>query len=597
MATEKAPKLPPFVSFCTASVPMVFDNSLSYYECLCALSKYIQDLADTVNYNAGQLDGLNVKFDELKSYVDHYFDNLDVQDEINAKLDDMAEQGELTALIAAFAELNPVFVYNTLDDLIAADNLIAGNTARTLGKETLNDGYGAIYVIDETGDIALNNGLYATLKDNTTGNNYYNEITISSGRQYSTDYYVANIPLNDGDDNLIPLYVNDETDTHTRSTLQYAQDEFTTLTINAGLGIQDSHDVWQQGTVIANGVVTHTYEGDVTIPEWYSYIGFKADRSVYDFPADTTPETMLAAGIENAFLCFGQVVTNGTVTVHEHWDDSGNHPLVYLGVKNDGTMLIFTCDGRTNHDTGFTIQQGAGYMLTLGCVNAWRLDSGGSSSMVYKGSKQNRNIDDYGTKDRGIWVTLNFKKQTIDKQLAEAYSFIGKERQLLNKQIRDDVRMDYHINTSFDSFYNTNTGYNIISNDENKIIEFSNILRHSTGFENIIEEGASRATSFKVHLTGLIKVTLTATVKCANSAGARTLRIWQKGTTNMPNNSCFLYETFNPTAPNEYYQMGGTFVFNNATAGNEYNIIAGGVNGDDFSRIYAQIEYIGNAGD
>ena len=478
----------------------------------------------------------------------------------------------------------------------AATNLVAGCTCQTLGKETLNDGFGAYYKIDETGDILLDNGLYATVVNDFGGNNYYNEITITTGRENSTDFYVATIPLNDNDGNLISPYVNDETDNPTRSPLKYAQDEYTTLTLNAGLGRQDSHDVWQQMAVISNGVITHRDENDITAPEWYTYLGIKADRSLVNFAGTTNPEAMLAAGVVNAFSTFGQVVTNGSITVDEHWDDSGNHPLVYLGEKNDGTMIIFACDGRTDHDTGFTIQQGAGYMLTLGCVNAWRLDSGGSSSMVYKGSKQNRNIDEYGTKDRGIWVTLNFKKETVDKELAKVNSFIGAERQLLNKQIRDDIRVEMHEVKSNDNFYNSNTGYNIIADGAFKVVEFSNILRHANGVTSIIEEGDSRCTGFAVNRLGLIKVTLTATVKAANSSGARTLRAVLKGTENMPNNGCLLYETFNPTGSNQYYQIGGSFVFNNSVKGREYQILAGGVDGDDFGRIYAQIEYMGSAG-
>ena len=84
---EKSPNVPPFVRFCAASVPMVFNNSMSYYECLCALTKFIQDLVNTVNFNATQLDGLQDSFTQLKNYVDNYFANLDVQEEINNKLE------------------------------------------------------------------------------------------------------------------------------------------------------------------------------------------------------------------------------------------------------------------------------------------------------------------------------------------------------------------------------------------------------------------------------------------------------------------------------------------------------------------------------
>ena len=84
---EQAPHVPPFVTFVTSAVPMVFDNSLSYYEALCALWKWLQDdVVNVINNNASvtedYIDLTNEytqKFIELKDYVDNYFDNLDVQ--------------------------------------------------------------------------------------------------------------------------------------------------------------------------------------------------------------------------------------------------------------------------------------------------------------------------------------------------------------------------------------------------------------------------------------------------------------------------------------------------------------------------------------
>lgn len=47
------------------------------------------------------------QFNELHDYVHDYFDNLDVQEQINNKLDAMAEDGSLTALISAYVD--PIF--------------------------------------------------------------------------------------------------------------------------------------------------------------------------------------------------------------------------------------------------------------------------------------------------------------------------------------------------------------------------------------------------------------------------------------------------------------------------------------------------------
>lgn len=97
MAIEKSPNIPPFVRFCAASVPMVFNNSMSYYECLSAIAKIVQD-------NSNNIEKLSDAVIALKSYVDNYFDNLDVQEEINAKLDEMAEDGTLAELVAVYLE-------------------------------------------------------------------------------------------------------------------------------------------------------------------------------------------------------------------------------------------------------------------------------------------------------------------------------------------------------------------------------------------------------------------------------------------------------------------------------------------------------------
>ena len=600
MAVEKAKNVPPFVLWCTATIPTAFDDSMSYYEAVCALYKWIQDnMVEPINNNATLLEQTIKDMATLKSYVDNYFDNLDVQEEINNKLDDMAEKGELAMIIDQFVNLGVVFTYDTVDAMKEAENLAAGCVVRTLGENTLNDGRGAYYKIDTTGDVELDNGLFASVVDDFGGNNYYDEITVTSGRDTDTDYYVATIPLNDNDGNLIVPYVNDETSSHTRSTIKYAQDEFTTLTLNAGLGYQDSHGTWQQGTVISNGVITHVFESDTPLdPERCSYIGFKADRTVKNYSCETTGESMLADGVKDAFLTFGQVVVNGTnVLDEETWGEAaGYHPLVYIGVKADGTMVILASDGRTNHDRGLTCYAGANKMIALGCLNVWRTDGGGSTSLVWKGSKQNRNIDDNGTKDRGIWVTLNFKKPIIDKELAKVNSFIGAERQLLNKQIRDDM-------TAYNSSYNAwNVGFGVNTINENEdlaVLNLPSAYRHSTGILGVANEGGTAIDGFQINTVGLVKVTMTATFRNAsqsvNVAGARTMRVVEYGTEDMPSTGCMLFTTFRPEETHEYGQISGTVVFNNNTEGKKYSVLIGGKKYDDFYRVNVEFEYIGKA--
>lgn len=87
-----------FTNYIFKSIPLAFDESMSYYETLCGVLKLLREQETIVNQNADALI-------ELENYVVHYFDNLDVQDEINNKLDEMAENGTLAEIIEDYATI------------------------------------------------------------------------------------------------------------------------------------------------------------------------------------------------------------------------------------------------------------------------------------------------------------------------------------------------------------------------------------------------------------------------------------------------------------------------------------------------------------
>lgn len=169
MEIENTPPVPPFMRYCAMLIPTVFDNSLSYYEALCALTKWLQDnLVSVVNNNAEVTEKYILMTKELKSYVENYFANLDVQDEIDNKLDEMVEGGQLQEIISEYLNSNALWCFDTVADMKSATNLQAGSYAKTLGFHSANDGGGAIYKITDTGtanemDVIAVNTLYANL--------------------------------------------------------------------------------------------------------------------------------------------------------------------------------------------------------------------------------------------------------------------------------------------------------------------------------------------------------------------------------------------------------------------------------------------------
>ena len=156
-------RLTPFKMQVLQSFPFIdadFD-AMTNYELLCKVVEYLNITVDNVNL-------LNDDFVTLYNYVHDYFDNLDVQEEINNKLDDMAESGQLTDIIAQYLGLAGLLTFNTVSDMKNAENLVAGSTVKTYGFRNLNDNGGAFYKIKtiENTDI-VNEMDIISLHDNT----------------------------------------------------------------------------------------------------------------------------------------------------------------------------------------------------------------------------------------------------------------------------------------------------------------------------------------------------------------------------------------------------------------------------------------------
>jgi len=161
-------------------------DALTDYELLCLVVKFLNDVIANQNeqndsitrmyqsflalqdYVNNTKDELEDAFNNLDDYVRNYFDNLDVQEEINNKLDQMLEDGVLEQIIEQFLQSTALWCFDTVDDMKNATNLTNGSYAKTLGYYSINDNGGSIYKITNTENPTyyqeeLSNNLYATL--------------------------------------------------------------------------------------------------------------------------------------------------------------------------------------------------------------------------------------------------------------------------------------------------------------------------------------------------------------------------------------------------------------------------------------------------
>lgn len=149
----------------------VFDNfpflendfdALTDYELFCKMVEYMKKSLKEVESFQDELNSFNNKLIELENEIN----NFNVQEEVDNKLDEMLESGQLAEIISEFLEYAGVLAYNTKSELKNGTNFVNGSIAVTIGKDTYNDGKTSYYkirnilttdVIDEENILSLTN--------------------------------------------------------------------------------------------------------------------------------------------------------------------------------------------------------------------------------------------------------------------------------------------------------------------------------------------------------------------------------------------------------------------------------------------------------
>ena len=198
----------PFKNFCMTigALPTSYLESMSYYETLCWLCKYLENTINpAINQNAEALK-------ELQEYVANYFDNLDVTEEINNKLDEMADDGTLAEIINV-EMIGSLSNLTTTDktDLVSAINEVKSDTDdindkindinlthyETFDKDSITIVSGCSALSDDTSITVASNEsgslckVYGMINPTTVANSNSFDITIQC-RLRPTSYFLVN---------------------------------------------------------------------------------------------------------------------------------------------------------------------------------------------------------------------------------------------------------------------------------------------------------------------------------------------------------------------------------------------------------------------
>lgn len=175
-------KIPKFRRFVIQNFPFIeqdFD-ALTDYSLISKITEYLNKVIASQNHTNEDVVELQQQFVALQDYVKEYFDDLNIQTEVNNKLDAMVESGELATIIneEVFEQLNDaiddlsdsissinddidaievklgtkITAFDTVAAMKSATTLSNGSYARTSGFYSQNDQGGALYLIRTKND-------------------------------------------------------------------------------------------------------------------------------------------------------------------------------------------------------------------------------------------------------------------------------------------------------------------------------------------------------------------------------------------------------------------------------------------------------------
>lgn len=302
--------LRPFRFWCQKVLPLVYDDSLSYYEVLCKVVDYLNKTMEDVGVLHEDVEALHEAYRQLQSYVNDYFSTLDVQQEINNKLDVMATDGTLDRLLLPYFnaytdEINQIVSEQTERITIFEDgvnNELSNQNTRMDNFET-----------DVNADIATQNGKINNLNNrvdnivslpegSTTGDAELMDIRIGAfGSTYSTAGTSVRTQVSEVESNIegitgcVPVKYN---------TNGYDYDlSGTSVTMSGGVPVGDSNFNYKSGYVACNAGDTFTINGSGgENARAYAFISSNGTILEKALPAAVLTKYVVTAPANTAFI-------------------------------------------------------------------------------------------------------------------------------------------------------------------------------------------------------------------------------------------------------------------------------------------------------
>ena len=207
-------------------------------------------------------------------------------------------------------------------------------------------------------------------------------ITLKQYREYDSNIYVADVTVSDASDLKTALANNTYGRNITDTTSDMAANNNAVLAING-----DYYGARQNGYVIRNGKLYRDTSGnrDALVIQKNGEFKFVSE-------SETSASELLQEGALQVFSFGPVLLNNGEISVGENDEVSmamASNPRTAIGYLGNNHYVFVVSDGRTSESAGLSLYELASFMKELGVKDAYNLDGGGSSTMVFKGEITN----------------------------------------------------------------------------------------------------------------------------------------------------------------------------------------------------------------
>jgi len=203
-------------------------------------------------------------------------------------------------------------------------------------------------------------------------------INLSETTVNTTQVYLADVTVSSSD------YIKTAFAQNAFGTNVTAKTSETAAANNAILAVNgDYYGANSTGYVIRNGSLYRNSSGNRD-----ALAIMKNGEFEFVSEGETSAETLLQNGALQVFSFGPVLLEDGSISVTENEEVGmamASNPRTAIGYLGKNHYIFVVSDGRTSESAGLSLYELASFMKSLGVLDAYNLDGGGSSTVVFKG--------------------------------------------------------------------------------------------------------------------------------------------------------------------------------------------------------------------